>query len=94
LTGDAANSLERTRRLRRSLVGKCGLYCDTCRLHILKKCNGCYVEAKCPYPKCSENKGVNNCGECTEFPRDKHFGPMAVYAKMYLNWKKHEIAKA
>jgi len=80
------------------LIGKCGIYCGACRLHILKKCKGCLnlyanKEAKCPYHKCVTNKEINSCGECREFPCEKHYGPMAVYTKMFLDWKKQEIAK-
>jgi len=61
---------------------------------VLKKCKGCSVEeAKCPYYKCVENKGIDSCGECQDFPCEKHYGPMAVYAEKFLDWKKQEIAK-
>jgi len=82
----------------KELVGKCGIYCGACRLYNLKKCEGCLKlyankEAKCPYYKCVENREINSCGECQEFPCERHYGPMAVYAKMFLDWKKQEIAK-
>jgi len=79
---------------RSDLVGKCGIYCGACRLYILKVCKGCSGEEhKCPYIKCVEGKGISSCGECQEFPCARHFGPMAVYAEKYLDWKKQEIAK-
>lgn len=83
---------------RKDLIGRCGIYCGACRLYILKKCKGCLniyarEEAKCPYYKCVENKGINSCGECQEFPCEKHYGSMAVYAKLFLDWKKQEITK-
>lgn len=79
-----------------NLVGKCGIYCGYCRLYLVKKCNGCSGEEHdCPYLKCLDSdKELNCCGECLEFPCDKHYGPMAVYARKYLDWKKHEIVKA
>ena len=78
---------------RRKLIGKCGIYCGACRLYILNDCKGCYEETKCPYYKCVETKKIGSCGECQEFPCDKHYGQMAVYAKKFLNWKKQEIKK-
>jgi len=79
---------------RRDLIGRCGIYCGACRLFVLKKCEGCSnEEVKCPYYKCVENKAINSCGECQEFPCEKHYGPMAVYAEKFLNWKRQEIAK-
>jgi len=78
----------------RDLIGRCGFYCSACRLYVLKKCKGCSgEEAKCPYYKCVENKGIDSCGECQDFPCEKHYGPMAVYAEKFLDWKKQEIAK-
>lgn len=83
---------------RRDLIGKCGIHCGACRLYFLNMCKGCLSiyadeEAKCPYYKCVENKGLDFCGECKEFPCEKHYGAMAVYAKAFLDWKKEEIAK-
>jgi len=76
------------------LVGRCGIYCGACRLYVLKRCKGCAVEeSKCPYLECLENKEINRCGECMEFPCERHYGPMAVYTKKYLDWKKQETAK-
>ena len=79
----------------RDIIGKCGIYCGACRLYVLKRCERCSnEEGKCPYYKCVENKAINSCGECQEFPCEKHYGPMAVYTKKFLDWKKQEIAKA
>jgi len=83
---------------KKELVGRCGIYCGACRLYVLNKCRG-YLnihaneETTCPYYKCVENREINSCGECQEFPCEKHYGPMAVYAKKFLDWKKQEIAK-
>ena len=83
---------------RRGLIGKCGIYCGACRLYFTKKCDGCSnisadEEAGCPYYKCVENKGINSCGECKEYPCTIHYGPMAVYSKKFLDWKEQEIGK-
>jgi len=85
--------------LRRDLLGKCGIYCGACRLYILKKCKGCLniyadEEAKCPYYKCLGNKTIDSCGECQKFPCERHYGPMAVFAKVFLDWKRQEIGKS
>jgi hypothetical protein len=58
---------------RKDLVGRCGIYCGACRLYVIKKCGGCLnlyanKEAKCPYYKCVENKGINSCGEMPRIP--------------------------
>ena len=77
----------------KDLVGKCGIYCGACRLYFMKNCKGCSGEEhKCPYSKCVDMLG-NSCGECQKFPCEKHYGPMAVYAKLYLDWKRQEITK-
>lgn len=78
----------------RDLIGKCGIYCSACRLYVLKKCKGCSgEEAKCSYYKCVENKGIDSYVECQDFPCEKHYGPMAVYAEKFLDWKKQKITK-
>lgn len=80
---------------RSDLIGKFGIYCCACRLYVLKRCKGCSnEEIRCPYLKCVEDKGINSCGEYQGFPCEKHYGPMAVYAKRVLDWKKQEIIKA
>jgi len=79
--------------LARGLVGKCGIYCGACRLYVKKNCKGCSGEEhECPYIKCTDMLG-SSCGECGKFPCERHYGPMAVYAKLYLDWKKQEITK-
>lgn len=79
------------------LIGKCGLFCGVCKLHIISKCKGCsdfYVksETKCLYYECVEKKGINSCGNCQEFPCLDHYGSRAIYTKQkLLDWKKREI---
>ena len=80
------------------LVGKCGIFCGTCRLYVLTKCRGCLdlpagKEAKCSFYKCVENKRIDSCGNCQDFPCLEHYGSEQVYAKRkLLDWKMREIA--
>jgi len=82
---------------RSELVGKCGIFCGACRLYILTKCKGCFgllaeKDAKCSFYKCVENKGINSCGRCQDFPCLEHYGSGQVYAKKkLLDWKKREV---
>ena len=84
-------------KIKDSLIGRCGIYCGACRLYTLRRCESCLniyptvEEAKCPYYKCVITKGLRTCGECESFPCEHHYGPMAVYAKVYIDWKKKEI---
>ena len=79
-----------------SLVGKCGVFCGACRLYVIGRCRSCTVAyagggAGCPYFRCVEERGLRSCGDCEEFPCEKHYGPMAVYSKTFLDWRKREI---
>jgi hypothetical protein len=77
-------------------VGKCGIFCGACRLYILAKCKGCFdldwKKIKCSVYRCAENKGIDSCGKCQEFPCLEHYSSDQVYAKKkLLNWKQREI---
>jgi hypothetical protein len=83
--------------LRDEPVGKCGIFCGSCRLYILTKCKGCvdpFAEkaAECSLYKCAEDRGIGSCGKCTEFPCLEHFGSAQVFSKKkLLDWKRREI---
>ncbi|MFC1613592.1 DUF3795 domain-containing protein [Patescibacteria group bacterium] len=49
-------------------IGICGLACFKCRKFIKKECNGCEPNEFCPLTKCAEDKGVDCCFSCDEFP--------------------------
>lgn len=81
------------------IFGKCGIFCRTCKLYILRKCEGCLhlyarKDTKCSYYQCVEKKQIDSCGACREFPCLEHYGSMAVFTKKkLLDWKKREIGK-
>jgi hypothetical protein len=83
--------------LESKLVGKCGVFCNACRLYVLTECKGCSdliskKETICPIYVCAENRGLNSCGRCPEFPCLEHYGSAQIYAKKkLLEWKKREI---
>ena len=78
--------------LRIDLLGKCGIYCGACRLYVLEKCEGCLLGHKnCLCYKSAVDKGYETCGECPEFPCEIHYGPCAMYAKEFLDFKKRKI---
>lgn len=59
-------------------IGTCGLACFKCPKYASKKCPGCRPNEFCPLPECAENKGVNLCFECEEFPCNLNYekGPI------------------
>jgi hypothetical protein len=83
--------------LRDEPVGKCGIFCGSCRLYVVTKCKGCVDPfaqraTACKLYKCAEGKGLNSCGKCKDFPCLEHFGSAQVYAKKkLLDWKRQEI---
>ncbi|MCJ7470028.1 DUF3795 domain-containing protein [Candidatus Bathyarchaeota archaeon] len=81
-----------------NVIGKCGVFCGTCRLHVLTKCEGCLnhfaKSIKCSFYACVESKRLASCGECRQFPCLEHYGSSQVYSKKkLLNWKKKEIVE-
>jgi hypothetical protein len=80
-------------------VGKCGIFCRACRLYILEKCKGCLdvdseKKVKCSVLICAQDKGLDSCGRCQEFPCLEHYGSDQVYAKKkLLDWKKQETLR-
>jgi len=80
--------------IRAELIGKCGIYCGACPLHIRGICKGCsdISTTKCSIYKCVDERNLNSCGECPEFPCELHYHEKtAVYARDYLNWKRREL---
>jgi len=77
-------------------VGKCGIFCRACRLYILEKCKGCldvdWKKVKCSVFMCAEDRGLDSCGKCQEFPCLEHYSSDQVYAKKkLLDWKKRKL---
>lgn len=53
---------------------RCGVECNICERKEVVTCKGCLDMEKpfwggdCYVKSCSENKGLNHCGECNDFP--------------------------
>lgn len=53
---------------------RCGLSCSSCEGRGQVKCNGCinmdkpFWGGECGVKTCCEEKKINHCGECPEFP--------------------------
>jgi len=80
--------------IKSELIGKCGIYCGACPLYISGICKGCSDNSttKSPIYKCVNEKNVNSCGACPEFPCKLHYNEKtAVYARDYLNWKRMKL---
>ena len=56
--------------IKAELIGKCGIYCGACPLHIGGICKGCsdINTTKCLIYKCVNERNLNSYGECPEFP--------------------------
>jgi len=64
----------------RGLVGKCGIYCGACRLYARKTAKAALEKSTNAHTKCVGMLGIS-CGECQEFPCEKHYGPLASARK-------------
>lgn len=51
-----------------SKIGVCGIACFKCPRFVRKACPGCRPNEFCPLPECAQDKGVELCFECKEFP--------------------------
>lgn len=53
---------------------RCGVCCNSCEKREQVTCKGClhmdkpFWGGECQVKTCSENKSLNHCGECDEFP--------------------------
>ena len=55
------------------IESRCGTMCSECSYKESMGCKGCVnIEnpfwGVCPVKKCVEDKSLNHCGECSEFP--------------------------
>ena len=55
------------------LIGFCGVDCSVCPDLLNNKCTGCRAsvgtsDEECFFVKCCLDKGVQICGQCSEFP--------------------------
>lgn len=68
------------------LAAPCGLSCTACKLYIRTKCKGCRTKRnpQCTIWKCAEERGLNYCGECSDFPCENNYATPAI-AKEWLD---------
>lgn len=83
------------------IESRCGILCSSCEFKDSGVCNGCLNISKpfwgdvCLVKKCCEDKGLNHCGECSEFPcellssfaYDKEQGDNGTRIIQCKNWK-------
>ncbi len=56
------------------IESRCGLKCSECEYRVKMKCKGCihidkpFWGESCLIKKCCENKSLNHCGLCIQFP--------------------------
>lgn len=55
------------------MESRCGILCSRCSWHKEKTCNGCCnikepFWGSCPVKNCCEEKRLEHCGECSDFP--------------------------
>ncbi len=55
------------------IESRCGILCSECGYREKMNCKGCAsiknpFWGECPVKKCCEDKGLENCGQCNNFP--------------------------
>ena len=56
------------------MAARCGIYCGECEYKDKFNCSGCrksngkILWGVCPVAACSIAKGIDTCGDCSEFP--------------------------
>ena len=76
------------------LIGKCGFYCGACPTFLNGNCKGCmeeHEEGDCFSRDCVLKRGLNFCGECSDFPCDTIIEKphSTVLDKDWLKWKRN-----
>jgi hypothetical protein len=73
-----------------SRIAKCGLACEAC-MHFNQECLGCQREItlnkKCLIFNCAEEKKIENCLQCREFPCKLMMGLSKAYCPVYKGIK-------
>lgn len=75
-------------------IATCGVVCEICPRYRIKKCTGCNPNPYCGMPDCAQEKGLEFCFECGEFPCDRHYGEkgnLIIYDKKWLDFIKKEV---
>ena len=88
------NSELKELEMQHMLIGKCGFYCGACPTYIANNCNGCmeeHVVGDCFSRDCVIEKGLDFCGQCTNFPCDDIINKShsTVLDKEWLLWKRN-----
>ncbi|NLA38210.1 MAG: DUF3795 domain-containing protein [Methanomicrobiales archaeon] len=62
------------------IESRCGILCGECEYRAGMGCRGCTAIEKpfwgdnCPLKTCCEARGLENCGQCDEFPCERLIG--------------------
>ena len=60
-----------------AFAARCGIYCGECEYREKMNCSGCIAAAgkmfygECELAPCCIEKGLEHCGQCSDFPCDK-----------------------
>lgn len=78
-----------------TLMGRCGFYCGCCPDCVKGTCEGCvpaHREGDCFTRDCVEQRGLELCPRCPEFPCEGLFCRVhaTVLDRDWLNWKRRE----
>jgi hypothetical protein len=72
-------------------IARCGLACEVCQHFINRDCLGCQKEkesnSKCLIFKCAEEKNVQYCIQCMEFPCKFMQGISKAYCPVFTEIK-------
>lgn len=77
-------------------ISTCGVVCEYCPRYRIKKCTGCNPNPHCGMPDCAEERGVEFCFLCDEFPCDRHYGKRdnrVIFDSRWLDFIKRELGK-
>lgn len=78
-----------------SLIGKCGFFCKSCPTFANGSCQGCrnaHKRGDCFTFDCVDERRVEYCGLCRDFPCDALFSreKATVLDHKWLLWKRRE----
>jgi len=74
----------------KNIIGVCGLACFKCRKFKQDECKGCSPKISadiCPLPSCAQEKGVEVCFDCKEFPCENNYKGGPIVAELLDHWK-------
>ncbi|MBF0543853.1 MAG: DUF3795 domain-containing protein [Candidatus Riflebacteria bacterium] len=72
------------------IIARCGLVCSECGSYLKGKCSGCHSEkpmfANCPTKKCTLEKNILTCAECSDFQNLKECGKLHNWISRFFGW--------